>query len=397
MALTATVGREEELDSIRAFIDAVPRGPTALSISGQAGIGKTILWETGVEAARERFGRVLLCRGIEAEASLSFAALSELITPIFDEVAPALTTPRRRALEVALLLVDADGSPPDFLAIGLAVFESLRALTAAGPCLIAIDDAQWLDSSSATVLQVALKRLNEEPVGLLLTMRDAPGVSPPIALDSCFGAGRVRSVTLGPITLAPLHHLLRDRLRLDLTRPELNHLHTMTGGNPFFALEVGREMVRTNTRTTDAGGLRVPDSLRALVGGRLARLPTETGDVLLTMAALARPTIEVLVTADGDRDRVLRALDVAEGEGVVRLDDSRIRFSHPLHSSICYQQAPVWKRQAVHRALADAVTDLEERALHLARATDMPDAAVAAELDTAAESAAAPRGSSCRR
>ena len=54
MTLTATVGREAELDSIQAFVDAVPRGPSALTISGEAGIGKTILWEAGVEAARDR-------------------------------------------------------------------------------------------------------------------------------------------------------------------------------------------------------------------------------------------------------------------------------------------------------------------------------------------------------
>ena len=111
MALTATVGREAELDSIQAFIDAVPRGPGALTISGPAGIGKTILWEAGVSAARDQGFRVLMCRGIEAEASLSFAALSELITPVFERGrAGADSAPRRRALEVALLLVDPDGA-----------------------------------------------------------------------------------------------------------------------------------------------------------------------------------------------------------------------------------------------------------------------------------------------
>ena len=107
------------------------------------------------------------------------------------------------------------------------------------------------------------------------------------------------------------------------------------------------------------------------------------------MAALARPTIDVLVAAHGDREAVLKALDVAERAGVVRLDDSRIRFAHPLHASICYQQAPVWKRQAVHRRLAYAVSDLEERALHLARAADGDDADVAAALEAAAEGAGA--------
>ena len=66
-----------------------------------------------------------------------------------------------------------------------------------------------------------------------------------------------------------------------------------------------------------------------------------------------------------------------------------MRFSHPLHASICYQRAPLWKRRAVHRALAAAVSDVEERARHLALAVEGPDAAVAAELDVAAEHAAA--------
>ncbi len=387
MALTATVGREAELDSIRAFIDAVPRGPTALSISGQAGIGKTVLWEAGVDAARERFEHVLVCRGIEAEASLSFAALSELITPVFDEVAPELTTPRRRALEVALLLVDPDGATPDPLAIGLAVLDSLRALSANGPCVVALDDAQWLDASSATVLQIALKRL-DQPVGALITSRDEPGSAVPIDLERCFPTGR-RSMRVDPISAPALQRLLRERLGLELVGHDLERVHAMTGGNPFFALEVGREMVRTGARTTDAAALRVPDSLRELVGGRLARLPAETTDVLVAMSALARPTIEVLARVQGDRDGVVRALDVAASEGVVRTDGGQLRFSHPLHSSICYQQAPVWKQRAVHLALADAVTDAEERALHLARSADGPDGRVAVELDEAAEIAAA--------
>ena len=85
---------------------------------------------------------------------------------------------------------------------------------------------------------------------------------------------------------------------------------------------------------------------------------------------------------------MLAALDVAVREGVVELDDSLVRFAHPMLASICYEQAPLWRRRSVHRALAGVVTDAEERARHLARAADGPDAAVAAELDGAAEQAA---------
>ena len=107
------------------------------------------------------------------------------------------------------------------------------------------------------------------------------------------------------------------------------------------------------------------------------------------IAALARPTVNLVAAAHGDRERVISALEAGADEGVVELDDSSIRFAHPLLASICYEQAPVWKRQAVHRRLADVVTDAEERARHLALAADGPDARIASELETAAEQAAA--------
>ena len=82
------IGRDEELGAVRAFISRVGDGPGALVLSGEAGIGKTILWEAGVEEARERFGRVLTCRGVEAEASFPLPGLSELLAGVVREVAP---------------------------------------------------------------------------------------------------------------------------------------------------------------------------------------------------------------------------------------------------------------------------------------------------------------------
>ncbi len=189
MALTATVGREAELDSIQAFIDAVPRGPSALSISGPAGIGKTILWEAGGGGAPER-GSPRACRAAASRprrrcrsprCRISSARCSTTI-------APALAGPRRRALEVALLLADPGDATPDPLAIGLAVLDALRALSSAGPCILALDDIQWLDAASAAALQIALRRLDAEPVAVLATFRHAPGLSIPIDLDRSFDA-----------------------------------------------------------------------------------------------------------------------------------------------------------------------------------------------------------------
>jgi predicted ATPase len=125
MATRELVGRDAELASIDAFVADVGRGPCALVLAGDAGIGKTVLWRAGVEAARHRDSCVLTCRGVEAEASLSFSGLSELLAPVLDV---------------------------------------LCSLSGPAPLMVAVDDVQWLDPASAAVLQIALRRLREQPV-----------------------------------------------------------------------------------------------------------------------------------------------------------------------------------------------------------------------------------------
>jgi DNA-binding CsgD family transcriptional regulator len=385
----AVIGRDAELDFVQAFLDDVAGGPAGLVLLGEAGIGKTILWEAGVERARGQFAHVLTCRGVEAEAALSFAGLSELLGEVLGDVVDSLLPPRRRALEIALLLAEPEQGPPDPLAIGLAVHDLLRALEETGPLLVAVDDVQWLDPGSASVLEVALRRLRSDPIGVLVTSRRTAGAMVPLGLERSLPEQRLTVLSVGPLSLGALHHLLVERLRLELSRSDLARVQEASGGNPYFALELGRELVRTEARPAAGRSLRVPENLRELLGGRLAQLPGETSDVLLEISALARPTIEVVAAAHGDLERVRESISVAVDEEIVELEDSRVRFAHPLLASICYERAPIWKRREVHRALAGAVGDLEERARHLALAAEGPSAAVAQELDAAAELAAA--------
>ncbi|HWJ44139.1 MAG TPA: ATP-binding protein, partial [Gaiellaceae bacterium] len=109
----AVVGREEELGALAAFLDlrAAPEGPVALALEGEAGIGKSTLWRAAVEDARARGIRVLSSRPAESERTLAYAGLGDLLAGARDDVLPELTPPRRRALEVTLLVDDADGRP----------------------------------------------------------------------------------------------------------------------------------------------------------------------------------------------------------------------------------------------------------------------------------------------
>jgi DNA-binding CsgD family transcriptional regulator len=388
----AVIGRDAELEFVQAFLDEVGGGPAGLVLSGEAGIGKTILWQTGVEQARGRFAHVLTCRGTEAEAGLSFAGLSELLGDVLGAALDSLLAPRRRALEVALLLTEPGQTRPDPLAIGLAVHDLLQALAQQGPLVVAVDDVQWLDAASAGALEVALRRLSEDRIGVLVASRQIAAATTPLGLERSLPRTRLTVLPVGPLSLGSLHHLLDERLGLRLSRPELGRVQEASGGNPYFALELGRELVRTQARRSAGGNLRVPESLRELLGGRLAQLPAETADVLLKISVLARPTVELVAAAHGDVERVRDAISVGGREEILVLDDSRVRFAHPLLASICYERAPVWKRRTAHRAVAAVVTDIEERARHLALAAEGPDGSIAHALDGAAQQAAA-RGS----
>jgi DNA-binding CsgD family transcriptional regulator len=388
MAQGEVVGRDAELEFVEGFLDEVRSGPAALVLSGEPGIGKTILWRAGLQEARARCAGVLTCRGVEAEAALAFAALSELLSGVPEEALGSLLPTRRRALEVALRLAEPGEGPPDQLAIGLAVHDVLQAVSQEGPLLVAVDDVQWLDRGSAGVLEIALRRLRDEPVGFLATARSTEDGAVALGLDRSLPEERLTLLSVGPLSLGALHRLLAQRVGLQLTRSELARVHAASMGNPYFALELGRELTRSELRPVPGQSLRVPASLRDLLGGRLAQLPAETSDVLLEVSALARPTVELVAASHGDLERVREAISVAAAEEIVELDDSRVRFAHPLLASICYERAPVWKRREVHRALAETVPDPEERARHLALAAEGPDPAVAAELDRAAEQAA---------
>ena len=117
---TEIVGREEELSSLQAFVDDARRGPAALVLEGEAGIGKSTLWEAGVEHARAEGFTVLSSRPAEAERGLGHVGLVDLLEGVLDDVLPALLTPRRRALQVALLREEASGDPVDHRTLAVA-------------------------------------------------------------------------------------------------------------------------------------------------------------------------------------------------------------------------------------------------------------------------------------
>ncbi len=369
----ALVGREEELARLEEAFDLAAEGSAALVLDGEPGIGKTALWRAGISRAGARGFRVLVARPAEAERELSFAGLADLLSGVVDEL-DALPPPQRRALRVALLLEDSGPTEVDGLTVAVALLGLLRLLATERPILVAVDDTQWLDRPSQLALEYAARRFDSARVCVLAAHRVAEPRR--LALDDAV------HLHVGPVTLAATHELLRIRLGKTFARPTLVRVHETAGGNPFFALELARALDGPGPASNEP--LPVPGTLRELVAGRLERLPAQTQETLLVIAALAHPTVPALQAALGDEGRVEDDLQRAIEAEVLDRDGDRLRFAHPLLASVRYAEASAAERQAVHRRLTEVVRDSEERARHLAASVDAPDETVAAALEAAA-------------
>jgi DNA-binding CsgD family transcriptional regulator len=376
------IGRDQELAQVEDFLRASSGAASSLVIQGVPGIGKTLIWNAALSEARARGIAVRECRCAQADATLPFAGLGDLFDNLDDEVLGALPEVQRRALSAALLLGDSGDVSATERVVGVAVLTVLRALAAA-PVILAIDDVQWMDTSSRKALTFALRRLREEPVHLVASYRliadDSAGVEADLGLPG-------RRIPVGPLSVGALRRVLRSRLSLTVSRPTLTRLHDATGGNPMAGLEIGQALQRLGAEPPADEPLPVPTDLRVLVADRLDSLAPQTRDLLLLCAALAHPTVEMLL-GFGDPDLHRRGLDEALAAGVVECEGNRIRFVHPLLASVPYAGLTPDARRRLHLRLAAVVSDPEEHARHAALGCEQTDEAIAAALEQAARRA----------
>ena len=301
------MGRDRELRDISAFLDRVEAGPGALLLEGSAGIGKTTLWLAGVGEAASRGYRVLQSRGAESEARLSYAALGDLLGEAPDTLLAGMPTPLRQALDAALLRADAPGGSVDPRAVSLAAAHALRALAAEAPLIVAIDDLQWIDGPSARVLSFVLRRVADERIGVLASIRHGSGsAGDPVDLDRAMT--RTTHLGVGPLPIEPLGRILRERTSHRLPHPDVARLHRITGGNPLFAIEMARAASNDGLRADPDGVWAVPEDLQQLLSARLAALPAAAHEPLLAIAATSQPTWELVLEIAGSSERTLASL-----------------------------------------------------------------------------------------
>jgi DNA-binding CsgD family transcriptional regulator len=379
------IGREAEVGKICAFLTASSSEPTAVAITGDVGIGKTAVWKHVAQAALRPSFRVLSCRPASSERPLAFSALDDLLGDVIEEFLPELPESRRRAVNGALARGPFLGSMPDRQVLARGILDAFRILSRATPLLVAVDDAQWLDHPSAAVLEFCFRRLEQEPVSILLTFRGADR-APPLGLDRAMSPDRLSHVKLGPLSLGAIGEILRARLGVGLPRYTLTKLYEACGGNPFYALESARALVEYERTALGSGPIPVPDSLGDLVRHRLHGLSPEARDVGRLVAASSNPRERVIRAAHGVQESWV-AIDQAIDDGIIERDGDALRFTHPLLRSVLYAEMTLNQRRHVHQRLAAIVGGIEERAWHLALGAEQPSEEIAETLDGAAEHA----------
>ncbi|WP_052359439.1 AAA family ATPase [Actinoplanes friuliensis] len=375
------LGRSRESAELDRMVAAARSGESrVLVVHGPPGVGKTALLDHARQAATGL--RVLRVFGVESEMELAFAALHQVCAPLL-ELLPRLRAPQRTALETVLGL--RAGAPPDRFLVGLAVLSLLSEASEQGPLLCVVDDAQWMDRSSAQTLSFVARRLLAESVALLFGTRDRdPDLLGLPELEVTGLRDADAHALLDAVTRGTLERHIRDRIVAE------------TRGNPLALVELPHGLSVTEL----AGGLgllragALPGRIEQSFLGRIRELPDETRTLLLVAAAEPVGDPAPVWRAAG-RLGVTPATALAKGtDGLLSIEE-RVTFRHPLVRSAVYHSAEPGERRAVHLALAevtDGTTDPDRRAWHLASAAAAPDEAVAAELERSAGRAQARGG-----
>ncbi len=371
------IGRETGLTRLRGLVDPVPLASQVLLVTGEAGMGKTALLADATDRARLAGLRVLRVTGRESESKLAFAGLHQLLRPVLSAAA-GLPGRQAQALLGALGLA-ADPVAPDPLLTGVAVLSLLSDLSERSPVLVVADDAHWLDRSSLEVLAFAGSRLDAERVVLLVGAR---GQAPPAGFDRGFP-----ELHLEPLSAADAGRLLDGQPRAPRGRARAQVL-AQAAGNPMALIELAKVIADdpAASRRWAAEPLPLTDRLAAILTSRFAGLPEQAQGALLRAAVADGPDLRVAASRGAGPDA--RALVPAEQLGLVKVDRTGLRFSHPLVRSAIYHSAPFARRAAAHRELAEALHDQpDRRAWHLAAAALEPDEHVASLLEATADQA----------
>jgi hypothetical protein len=355
--IEALLERERELVEIWELLERAGSGSgSLLVVEGPAGIGKTSLVRAAHALARERGFCVLSARGSDLERDFAYGVVRQLLEP---RLAPA----RERAalLEAAAGLatmtpqVDGSWPKPDgagaaradhrsFLALD-GLYRLCANLAALGPLLISIDDADWSDPPSLRFLAYLSRRLEEQPILLLLAVRPTEIKADNPALSEVLSDPLARLLKLAPLSLAAVNALVRGSVSNDADEDFCRACYAATAGNPLFLRELIASLRADGIPPTAAAAELASRAVSRAVLLKLVRLPSAAielahavailgdGAELRHAAALAR----IDRKAASEAEVALRRVGIFEAGG-------SLRFAHPIVRAAIYDELPLTKR-----------------------------------------------------
>jgi DNA-binding CsgD family transcriptional regulator len=365
------LGRGRECGAIEHLIGAAAE-PVAsvLVLRGALGVGKTTLlrWAIDVGAALHHVPVV----GFEGEQHFRWAVLQPMVRHL-DEVLPALLPWQSDALTDVL-----HGAGADPTLVGAALVALFSAAAVEQPLLVTVDDVQWMDQLSRDALRFAARRIEHEPVVVLMAVEDDDAS---IAFAESFPELAVRG--LSPIDAVTL-------LDGQVDTRVAEQLALVTEGNPLAMREIARQLSPEQRAGIAplSSDLPISEVIKRGFARHAQDLSDEQG--LLLLLAAAEPGLDAAkfraAAAAAGADPSLT--DSLMKPGLLSIgSDERVRFTRPLVRDSVYLSARPGERRLVHRALATVGTadaDEDVRAWHLAEAADGPDAGAARALGAAA-------------
>jgi class 3 adenylate cyclase len=385
------VAREAEVERLDAALDAVVAGSARLVLlAGEPGVGKTRLAQEVMLAARARGFMVATGRCYEPQQMVPYYPFLEALHHAYLQVPPALQreVPSRWPLLPRLLPDRVERSHGDerFGSSGeddqqrlfWQVTGFLQALAVERPLALVLDDLHWADGASLALLQHLARHTRAHRVFLLGTYRDVEvNRRHPLegALRDLVREQLLERLAVRRLTAEGTAALIRATLDTETVSPELTQLlYQRAEGNPFFTRELLRALLDQGVISPDGAGapgkgdadeLTVPESVRSVIGQRLARLAEETQAQLLEASVLGQTFAFTDLCAMSRRDEpeVERALDEAVAAGMiweVKAESSAARqadysFSHALLQQAVAAELSARHRRRLHQAAGEAL------------------------------------------
>jgi hypothetical protein len=389
------VGRERELDQLRAALDAALEGRgSVVMLVGEPGIGKTRTIQELETYARMRRASVFWGRSHEAEgapaywpwlqignafgASASDVELRDLLAGDAAQLQVLFADIRRIVPD----LPEPESQPSEAAQFQLfaAYTNFFRRAAERGPLMLVLDDLHWADKPTLQLLQHIAGELADRPLLIVGTYRDTELARTHPLSETLASMNRVEA-----FTRVNLRGLSRTEVAGYLSRvagvtPEsqlVDRVFEETEGNAFFLHEVVRLLVETDRLDGDSvSDIEVPEGVREALGRRLDRLSPEANDLLRWAAIIGREfTYDTLQLLDlGSDPELLSRIEEGLRARVISEmpQPGRYQFEHALMLETLLDELSITRQVQMHGRVAEALEhrygdEAETRAARLAR------------------------------